>query len=82
MWRDLCNHNLSIAYQPWLILGDFNVTLNPSESVGGQLSITTGMQDFRDCVETLEMEDISSTGVKYTCNGKPHDTNRVLKKLD
>ncbi|XP_031268941.1 uncharacterized protein LOC116127437 [Pistacia vera] len=82
LWRNLCHLNKGIASQPWLILGDFNITLNPNENVGGSPSILVGMQDFRACVRTLEMEHISKVGMMYTWNGKPYGNNGVLRKLD
>ncbi|GJX83654.1 hypothetical protein Tco_0333135 [Tanacetum coccineum] len=56
---------------------DMNVTLEPSEHSAGCSSMTKDMNDFKDCVNMIEVEDIASSGLFYTW------TNiGILKKLD
>ncbi|GJV48593.1 reverse transcriptase domain-containing protein [Tanacetum coccineum] len=40
------------------------------------------MQDFRDCVEDIEMLDVQSTGLRYTWTQKPKGGHGILKKHD
>lgn len=53
---------------PWIILGDFNVTISSSEHshpfdyVGDQ----TGMRDFQDFVSNNEVSDLDYTGPTFT----------------
>ncbi|KAJ0041154.1 hypothetical protein Pint_27652 [Pistacia integerrima] len=82
LWRNLENFKEKVLNDPWLLMGDFNVTLNISESLGGVSYITTGMKEFKECVDNLEVEDINRAGILYTWNGKPHRDNGVMKKLD
>ncbi|GKA52278.1 RNA-directed DNA polymerase, eukaryota, reverse transcriptase zinc-binding domain protein [Tanacetum coccineum] len=42
---------------PWVILGDFNVTLKIEEQSSGSSIISNDMHDFIDCVNTLKVED-------------------------
>lgn len=70
LWRDLCLHNSMVAGHSWLIIGDFNVSLNPEDSSHGSSSVTGPMQDFRTCVEEIEMEDINHSGCQFTWTQK------------
>ncbi|PWA89784.1 RNA-directed DNA polymerase, eukaryota, Reverse transcriptase zinc-binding domain protein [Artemisia annua] len=55
---------------PWLVMGDFNVTMKPMEHSNGGSVITSDMQDLID-------------GLYYTRIKSPlNPTNSVLKKLD
>ncbi|KAJ0038425.1 hypothetical protein Pint_22742 [Pistacia integerrima] len=82
LWKNLISHKLLVRDSPWIIMGEFNVILNSWESLGGNSNITTSIRDFRDCVNTLEVEDISQAGIMFTWNGKSHDENGIFKKLD
>ncbi|GJV25614.1 hypothetical protein Tco_1378309 [Tanacetum coccineum] len=67
---------------PWLLLGDFNVALNMEDISTGSSSMNSAMCDFKDCVRSIEVMDIHSTGLHFTWNQKPRGRNGVLKKLD
>nr|GEZ62090.1 hypothetical protein [Tanacetum cinerariifolium] len=68
--------------EPWLLMGDFNVILDPSESSTGSSCFTSGMVDFRDCLGVIGVEDLVMSGLRYTWNKSPGCTNGLLKKLD
>ncbi|GKG16154.1 hypothetical protein Tco_0358477, partial [Tanacetum coccineum] len=44
--------------------------------------MNSAMCDFKDCVRSIEVMDIHSTGLHFTWNQKPKGRNGVLKKLD
>ncbi|PWA59148.1 hypothetical protein CTI12_AA392580 [Artemisia annua] len=64
-------------------MGDFNVTMKTSEhSVDGH-SMTNDMQDFYDCANGLEIEDLSTTGFHFTwTKSLKNPTSSILKKLN
>nr|GEU84750.1 hypothetical protein [Tanacetum cinerariifolium] len=62
--------------------GGFNVSLFVDEKSTGSSFIDTGMRDFQDYVDALEMSDVNSTGLRFTWNQKPKGDNGVLKKTD
>nr|GEU47494.1 hypothetical protein [Tanacetum cinerariifolium] len=71
----------------WILMGDMNVTLFSNEHSTGCSHVTADMCEFRNCVNNIEVEDISSSGLFYTWtknmfNVKSGDTSGVLKKLD
>ncbi|GJT86927.1 hypothetical protein Tco_1068644 [Tanacetum coccineum] len=51
---------------PWVVLGNFNATLDPFEKSTGGSKVTTAMSDFRDCVAEIEVEDIAMIGFNFT----------------
>ncbi|GJW51553.1 RNA-directed DNA polymerase, eukaryota, reverse transcriptase zinc-binding domain protein, partial [Tanacetum coccineum] len=58
---------------PWVLLGDFNVTLSPNEhSVGGS-NISKDMYEFQDCVNMIEVEDLCSSGLQFTWTKSPQN---------
>ncbi|GKE86574.1 RNA-directed DNA polymerase, eukaryota, reverse transcriptase zinc-binding domain protein, partial [Tanacetum coccineum] len=65
------------------LMGDFNVTLNVEEHSNGTSNLTNDMSEFKDSINSLEVEDICSTGFYYTWTKSlknPH--YNTLKKLD
>ena len=83
LWKDLNLYNRIAKGHPWVIMGDFNVTLKVEEhSMGGSL-ITQDMQEFSDCVNSIEVEDISHSGLVFTWIKFPKNPiTSTLKKLD
>lgn len=83
LWDEFRFLKYIIQNMPWVMLSDFNVTIKVEEySVGGSY-ITGDMQDLIDCVNEIEMEDISSSGLFFTWlkSQKNPDTS-TMKKLD
>nr|GEU33184.1 RNA-directed DNA polymerase, eukaryota, reverse transcriptase zinc-binding domain protein [Tanacetum cinerariifolium] len=85
MWNDLQIQKKIVGDRAWIMMGDMNVTLAPNEhSVGGS-SMTSDMNDFKESVNSIEMEDIASSGLFFTydilmfCNGDK-DSVSVLKE--
>ncbi|GJR47060.1 protein LAZ1 [Tanacetum coccineum] len=48
----------------------------------GSSSMNSAMCEFKDCVRSIEVMDIHSTGLHFTWNQKPRGRNGVLNKLD
>ncbi|GKB46389.1 hypothetical protein Tco_0897142 [Tanacetum coccineum] len=82
LWRSLMKYKCSVGDKPWVVLGDFNVSIDPSEKSSGCSKITTGMCDFRECLANIEVEDIAMTGLHFTWNKRPGKIGGLLKKLD
>ncbi|GJW84566.1 RNA-directed DNA polymerase, eukaryota, reverse transcriptase zinc-binding domain protein [Tanacetum coccineum] len=63
LWKDLyCYKKVSENYA-WAILGDMNVTLNVDQHSTGGSWFTEEMQEFRNCINNTEVEDIGSHGI-------------------
>ncbi|KAJ0011097.1 hypothetical protein Pint_33152 [Pistacia integerrima] len=59
LWDNLRNHKYVVGNSLWIVMGDFNATHYLNESLGGLNIITTTMKEFKDCVDEIEIEDIS-----------------------
>lgn len=82
VWASLCHHKVFIRDAPWVVMGDFNQTLNLEDNLHGSLSIPIGMREFKECVNDIEALDVKSIGIHYTWNQKPKHGNGTFKKLD
>ena len=85
LWAELQDHKDSpiISSKPWLIFGDFNVTLDMKEhsNCDSNPGVTSGMRDFQQMIRSCDLSDMASHGPLYTwCNKKEQDL--ILKKLD
>ncbi|GJZ99622.1 RNA-directed DNA polymerase, eukaryota, reverse transcriptase zinc-binding domain protein [Tanacetum coccineum] len=83
LWKELENQKIISFGVPWIILGDFNVTMKASEHSNGGSSISNDMMEFIDCVNSIEVDDLHSEGFFYTWTKSLKNPNcRTLKKLD
>ncbi|GJS50114.1 RNA-directed DNA polymerase, eukaryota, reverse transcriptase zinc-binding domain protein [Tanacetum coccineum] len=68
---------------PWVILGDFNVTMKMDEQSYGCSGISNDMNEFRECIGDIEVEDILSSRFQFTWTKSLKNPNcKTLKKLD
>ena len=83
LWNDLGAYKQITNGTAWVIMGDFNVTLEASEHSNGSSMYTSDMIEFKKCVEEVEIEDILSSGFHYTWTKSLKNPKcKTLKKLD
>ncbi|GJX07011.1 reverse transcriptase domain-containing protein, partial [Tanacetum coccineum] len=82
LWADLGVHKMVARGLPWILLGDFNVSLNIEDSLRGSSLMNSAMRDFKDCVKHIGVLDINCSGMQYTWNLKLRGKGGTLKKLD
>ncbi|GJV54425.1 RNA-directed DNA polymerase, eukaryota, reverse transcriptase zinc-binding domain protein [Tanacetum coccineum] len=83
LWRDLEIHKRFAGHYPWVLLGDFNVTLDVAEHSAGMVNRSQDMHEFFKVTNNLEINDICSSGFHYTWTKSLKNPKRnVLKKLD
>ncbi|XP_074283278.1 uncharacterized protein LOC141607831 [Silene latifolia] len=75
--QDMSGH----IHSPWLICGDFNTVLAPSERLGGSTT-EEEMEDFQNCLDVCHMVDMPTTGSLFTWNNKQEAATRVFSRLD
>ncbi|KAL7612679.1 hypothetical protein Lser_V15G05847 [Lactuca serriola] len=82
LWEDLKKFSLTVKKEAWCILGDFNVALKESDYSEGCSKILKGVDEFSECINFIEVEDLNSTGFQFTWNKSPVGNKGILKKLD
>ncbi|GJZ00683.1 RNA-directed DNA polymerase, eukaryota, reverse transcriptase zinc-binding domain protein [Tanacetum coccineum] len=54
LWKDIMRTKSITAGWPWMMVGDFNVTLKVDEHFSGGSRVSNDMHDFIDCVNELD----------------------------
>ena len=58
----------------WIVFGDFNEIVHPSEKSGGQERDVKQMERFRNCLGRYGLVDMGFVGQRFTwCNGRSGD---------
>lgn len=84
LWVELIGIHSTLLddFVPWLVGGDFNETIHPSEHSGHHANhITIPMRDFKACLDQLELKDLKYHGPLFTRTNKQPD-DPIAKKLD
>lgn len=69
--------------RPWVLMGDWNVSLHDRDHSEGGSYKTNDMVDFQECLDNIEVEDINSTGVHFTwVQSRLNPSNGIMKKID
>ncbi|GJS94754.1 RNA-directed DNA polymerase, eukaryota, reverse transcriptase zinc-binding domain protein [Tanacetum coccineum] len=63
LWKELGNQKIITNGVPWVIMGDFNVTLSVEEHFNGSSAPSSEMNEFSECIRGIEVEDILSSGL-------------------
>nr|GEW08479.1 hypothetical protein [Tanacetum cinerariifolium] len=62
LWSELKLHKNVVCGYPWILMGDFNVALNLEDYLSSSSCLNSAMNDFKACVNKIEVVDINSTG--------------------
>nr|GEU79955.1 hypothetical protein [Tanacetum cinerariifolium] len=83
LWNDLLLHKNIVNNKAWVLMGDFNVTLKPEEHSNGASSMSNDMNEFKDAVNKIEVDDLCSSGFQFTwTKSLKNPLCNTLKKLD
>ncbi|GJV90082.1 RNA-directed DNA polymerase, eukaryota, reverse transcriptase zinc-binding domain protein [Tanacetum coccineum] len=83
LWKDLIMQKQVVKNDPWVIMGDFNVTLSDAEHSLGSSRKTMDMDEFNDIINNFKVEDICSSGFRFTWTKSLKNPQcKILKKLD
>ncbi|XP_071699632.1 uncharacterized protein [Rutidosis leptorrhynchoides] len=59
LWCELGMHKRFVGDRPWVVMGDFNVSLRLEESSSGASNMTIAMRDFQECVDGAGLSDVN-----------------------
>ena len=82
LWRHLLWCDPLVGQHPWMIMSDFNTTRFSSEKSGGNMLNDTAMNDFHECLFSLELADVPFLGPLYTRMNRQAGDNFIARKLD
>ncbi|XP_077231897.1 uncharacterized protein LOC143865141 [Tasmannia lanceolata] len=68
--------------QPWIALGDFNITRFADKRWGGADPNISDMNEFNDCIEDCSLLDLRSVGQILSWNNRSRTGNLKLRRLD
>lgn len=66
LWESIVCHKFWVNDRSWVIVGDFNVSLNPCDKHPGSSVVNREMSEFRECLNKGELEDMNQTELKFT----------------
>lgn len=83
LWVDLGEISSHASSDPWLVVGDFNVTLQMCERSDYMLGMPLFRKefDFLNCIDFIGITNIQSTGTYYSWSNKKA-VGFLAKKLD
>ncbi|XP_062114379.1 uncharacterized protein LOC133825461 [Humulus lupulus] len=67
--------------EPWILLGDFNATINKDERIGYRVR-SLYSESFCNCLLDCDLLDIPFHGCFFTWNNKQIPPGRIIAKLD
>ena len=71
-----------MGQNPWVIMGDFNTTRFSSERSGGNMLNDTAMNEFHECLFSLELADVPFLGPLFTWMNRQAGTSFIARELD
>ena len=84
LWKNLSEHKGVVGDRPWMLLGDFNTILYQNENSNCfNVKSGIGIQEFKVCMDSLDMGDINMSGLFFTWIQKRRDPGLgILNKID
>ena len=83
LWDHLFSLRSNMNQKPWMLAGDFNIIMKPSESssYNGNQVMTMDTKEFKECLQKLEVFDHVYSGPLFTWTNRQGE-GFVAKKLD
>ncbi|KAF9660842.1 hypothetical protein SADUNF_Sadunf19G0005700 [Salix dunnii] len=82
MWEYIKGNRAIYKDHPWVLMGDFNATMKPTNSEGGDPSWSRQKQEFGQCLHQAELHTVPYRGIKYTWHNGQKGEGTIMKKLD
>lgn len=81
LWEDLCYHGHTLRNSPWLVAGDFNAILDPSDRTGCSTNWISCFNDFPRCITRSELMDLRYVGCRFTWSTSSGQAKK-MRKID
>lgn len=83
--KPLCSDLRNIGQNvnlPWIICGDFNAVLHPTDRIFGFTITLAEIKDYSECIHDLMLNELSWKGEYYTWTNKQLGAARICSKID
>ncbi|KAK8283598.1 hypothetical protein V6Z12_D08G105400 [Gossypium hirsutum] len=81
LW-DMLKRVKSKVNERWIVGGDSNAILNSSEKEGGHKKSKTAMDNFRDIMEELNLNDVKTNNGWFTWSNNRDGSRLIKERLD
>lgn len=58
LWKYLVAHSKTLSNDPWIIMSDFNATINLNEKIGGSTNKDSYSEDLNKCRVEVELDEL------------------------
>ncbi|GKD92488.1 RNA-directed DNA polymerase, eukaryota, reverse transcriptase zinc-binding domain protein [Tanacetum coccineum] len=83
LWKELGRCKGFIKDKPWVLMGDWNVSLNIKDHSEGGSYKTNDMIDFQECLGKIKVKDLNCSGIHFTwVQSRQNPNSGILKKID
>ncbi|KAJ6373897.1 hypothetical protein OIU78_029568 [Salix suchowensis] len=82
LWNYIRQFKPASNITPWVVMGDFNATLRPSDRHGGDTRWLNHHEEFRESINTAGIFQPPYTGVHLTWDNGQQGSRTILKRLD
>ncbi|GKB08667.1 RNA-directed DNA polymerase, eukaryota, reverse transcriptase zinc-binding domain protein [Tanacetum coccineum] len=66
LWKCLARYKSIVNSNPWVLSGDWNVSLNVADHSAGSSCKSADMLDFQESIKENGIEDLNSSGIHFT----------------
>ncbi|XP_059634016.1 uncharacterized protein LOC132276560 [Cornus florida] len=70
LWENIIHFAGLFSHSPWLIMGDFNIIPNTAETFGGSRRRCQAMDEFKDCLQQAELDDLKFSSILFSWSNK------------
>lgn len=81
LWEEL-RQTYSNHMKEWMVMGDFNCIIEPSERIGGNSHIMEKSLPLIECMTNCELNDLGYIGSTYTWCNLRTPSERICQRLD
>ncbi|GKD11779.1 RNA-directed DNA polymerase, eukaryota, reverse transcriptase zinc-binding domain protein [Tanacetum coccineum] len=83
LWKCLARYKSIVNSNPWVLSGDWNVSLNVADHSAGSSCKSADMLDFQESIKENGIEDLNCSGIHFTwVQSRLNPSSGILKKID
>ncbi|KAL8124435.1 hypothetical protein AgCh_012179 [Apium graveolens] len=80
-WNNIID-DISYVSAPVLVIGDFNVVGEVADKKGGNLNISTSIEELQGFINGANLMEIPFKGISYTWTNNREESNNIRERID